>query len=70
MNELIMPKGISSQKGNELNVIYIRLGKDLSFAKVFAFSSATVASAATSTEKKSTSYSAMRSRQCWYISAF
>ena len=52
MNELIMPKGISSQKCNELNVIYIRLGKELSFAKVFPFSSATVASAATSTEKK------------------
>ena len=52
MNELMMPKGISSQKRNELNVICIRLGKELSFAKVFAFSSETVASAAPSTENK------------------
>ena len=36
----------------ELNVIYIPLGEELSFAKVFAFSSATVTSAATSTAKK------------------
>ena len=52
MNEPMMPEGISSQKGNELNVIYIRLGKELSFAKMFAFSSATVASAATSEKNK------------------
>ena len=36
----------------ELSVIYVPLGEELSFAKVFAFSSATVASAATSAEQK------------------
>ena len=59
----------------ELNVIYIHLGEELSFGKVFAFSSATVASAATSTEKKENrSYSIKeRSRLAalkhWYIPA-
>ena len=46
-----MPEGILSQKGNGIK-IYIPLGEELSFTKVFASSSATVASAATSTEKK------------------